>query len=127
MKTTFDVTSGKMVCSDPCYELGTWCQGVVDNVKNGKWDAGIATSDEGSWGERISHLWVYHIDAVAKNPKILREIEQFNGYQLAFDFGVDSGQFGFFDFANYRNDASAVGLDKYNFGNDFSMKESGDE
>jgi len=127
MKTTFDVTSGKMVCSDPCYELGTWCQGVVDNVKNGKWDSGIATSDEGSWGERISHLWVYHIDAVAKNPKILREIEQFNGYQLAFDFGVDSGQFGFFDFANYRNDASAVGLDKYNFGNDFSMKESGDE
>jgi hypothetical protein len=127
MKTTFDVTSGKMVCSDPCYELGTWCQGVVDNVKNGKWDAGIATSDEGSWGERISHLWVYHIDAVAKNPKILREIEQFNGYQLAFDFGVDSGQFGFFDFANYRNDESAKDYKKYDFGHDFSMKESGDD
>ena len=127
MKTTFNVTSGKMVCSDPCYEIPTWCQGIVENVKNGKWDSGIATSDEGAWGERISHLWVYHIDAIAKNPKILREVEQFNGHLLPFDFGVDSGQFGFFDFANYRNDESAKDYKKYNFGNDFSMEKSGDE
>ena len=128
MGNFFNVTSGKMVCSDPCYEIPTWCQGIVENVKNGKWDSGIATSDEGAWGERISHLWVYHIDAIAKNPKILREVEQFNGHLLPFDFGVDSGQFGFFDFDNYRNDESAKDLKKYNFGNDFnSPKESGEE
>ena len=127
MKTTFDVTSGKMVCSDPCYELGTWCQGVIDNVRNGKWEAGIATSDEGGWGERISHLWVFNLEAVAKTPQILRDIEQFRGTRLAFDFGVDSGQFGFFDYDNYRNDESAKDLKKHDFGNDFSMKETGDE
>ena len=127
MSKMFNVTSGKMVCSDPCYELDTWCQGVIDKVRNGKWEAGIATSDEGSWGERISHLWVFNVDAVVNNPQILRDIETFKGATLPYAFGVDSGQFGFFDFAHYRNDESAKDLKKYNFGGDFSMKETGDE
>ena len=30
----FEVTSGKLVCSDPCYTIPTWCQGIVENVEN---------------------------------------------------------------------------------------------
>ena len=25
---TFEVTGDKLVVSDPCYELGTWCMGI---------------------------------------------------------------------------------------------------
>jgi hypothetical protein len=120
MSRIFSVTSNKMVCSDPCYSIPTWCQGVIENVRNGKWEAGIATSDEGSWGERVSHLWVYNIDAVIKNPSIKEDIERFmGGSTLPYTFGVDSGQFGFFDFDNYRKDSSVEGLPKYDFGGQF--------
>ena len=126
MKTIFNVTSGKMVCSDPCYVIPTWCQGVIDNVKNGKWEAGISTTDQGVWGERISHLWVYNLEAVINNPSIKKDIEVFKGYLFPDVFGVDSGQFGFFDFDNYRNDESAKELNKHDFGDDYDT-ESGDE
>ncbi len=127
MSKIFNVTSGKMVCSDPCYDLGTWCQGVIDNVKNGKWEADIANSNEGDWGDRISHLWVFNVEAVINNPSIKREIETFKGHTLPFSFGVDSGQFGFFDHANYRNDESAKDLKKFNFEGDFDREGEGDK
>jgi hypothetical protein len=126
MSKVFSVTSGKMVCSDPCYSIPTWCQGVIENVKNGKWEAGIATSDEGSRGERITHLWVYNLDAAIKNPSLVSDIENYRGHKLPFSGGVDSGQFGFFDFAHYRNDESAKDLTKYNFRENFDQ-ESGDQ
>jgi hypothetical protein len=123
MSKVFNVTSGKMVCSDPCYEIPTWCQGIIENVKNGKWGAGITTSDEGSWGERVSHLWVYNLEAAVNNPYLVREIETFNGHELPFSGGVDSGQFGFFDFTHYRNDESAKNLEKCDFGKNWDAKE----
>lgn len=126
MSRVFNVTSGKMVCSDPCYEIPTWCQGIIENVKNGKWEAGIATSDEGVWGERVSHLWVYNLEAAINNPNLVREIEAFQGHELPFSGGVDSGQFGFFDLAHYRNDESAKELKKYDLGPNYD-RESGDE
>jgi hypothetical protein len=126
MSKVFNVTSGKMVCSDPCYSIPTWCQGVIENVRNGKWEAGVATSDEGSWGERISHLWVYNLEAAIKDPTIVRRIEMYGGAELPFSGGVDSGQFGFFDFANYRNDEGAKDLKKHDFGENYD-RESGDE
>jgi len=45
MKNTFEITSGVMVCSDPCYEIPTWCQGIVENVKKGTWLAGVEKID----------------------------------------------------------------------------------
>jgi len=81
----FEITSGKAVLSDPCYELGTWCQGIVDNVKNGKWVAILEQSD--------------------------RELMT-SGDLLPFNGGVDSGQFGHFDYANYRKDETAIDLPK---------------
>jgi len=126
MKTTFKITSFKMVCSDPCYSIPTWCQGVIDNVKNGLWEADVHKSDEGSWGDRISHLFVYNLSAVIDNPNIKKEIQSFGGHTLPYEFGVDSGQFGFFDLDNYRNDESAKDLKKHDFGENYD-REVGDK
>jgi len=121
MSKVFKVTSGTMVCSDPCYSIPTWCQGIVSNVKNGNWEAGIETSDEGSWGERIARLWVYNLEAAIKDPSIVKTIENGGGHEMPFSAGVDSGQFGFFDHANYRKDDSAKDLPQYDFGGQFGM------
>lgn len=126
MSRVFSVTSGKMVCSDPCYEIPTWCQGIIEKVKNGKWEAGVETVDTGSWGERIAYLWVYNLEAAIKNPSLVGDIESYCGHELPFSAGVDSGQFGFFDFAHYRNDESAKDLTKHNFGENYD-RESGDQ
>jgi hypothetical protein len=119
MENSFEVTSGTLVCSDPCYSLDVWCMGFVSNVKKGKWNAYVEWIDLGGWGERIAMLVVHHQDN--KSIKI-----DFNN-PLNFDAGVDSGQFGFFDKDFYRNDESAKGLAKYDFNGDFGLKEEGDE
>jgi hypothetical protein len=119
----FEVTSGKLVCSDPCYAIPTWCQGIVENVKNGVWGAEINLSDEGDWGQRVASLYIVNEDANAKMTGI--ETKIFEDEPLNFNAGVDSGQFGFFDFAHYRNDESAKDLKKYEFGDNYDT-ESGD-
>ena len=116
MENNFEVKSGVMVCSDPCYSLDTWCMGIVENVKNGTWLSSIETSDEGDWGVRIATLEVRHNDFKDTNLKFVDE--------LLFTGGVDSGQFGFFDKEFYRNDESAKDLPKYDFSSDFDK--SGD-
>ena len=117
----FEVTSGKLVCSDPCYSIPTWCQGIVDNVKNGVWGAEINLSDEGDWGTRVASLYIVNEHANATMKDI--ETKIFEDEPLSFDAGVDSGQFGFFDFAHYRNDESAKDLPKQDFGADYDIQE----
>lgn len=119
----FEVTSGKLVCSDPCYSIPTWCQGIVENVKNGVWGAEINLSDEGDWGKRVASLYIVNEDANAKMTGI--ETKIFEEEPLNFNAGVDSGQFGFFDFAHYRNDESAKDLKKFEFGDNYDTQ-SGD-
>lgn len=106
----FEVTSGKMVLSDPCYELGTWCQGVAENVKNGTWVGVLEQSDEGGWGVRNSILISMNVEAMEKNPRL--EMELMSSGDLINWGGVDSGQFGHFDYANYRKDENAIDLPK---------------
>jgi hypothetical protein len=117
MENTFEVVSGAIVCSDPCYSIPTWCQGIVENVKNGTWIAQVIKSDEGDWGERIAMLSISHKDVEDAEANV--DIMDFVG-------GVDSGQFGFFDKDFYRNDEKAKDLEKYSFSSDFD-KEGGDE
>lgn len=116
---TFEVTSGVMVCSDPCYSIDppTWCQGIINNVKNGTWVANVEKSDEGDWGERIARLRVEHVNA--KRTYLTTQVDM--------DGGVDSGQFGFFDKDFYRNDEAAKDLKKYDFGRSVQENESGEE
>lgn len=90
---TFTVSSGKIRATDPCYEVDVWCAHTIDNVKNGTWYSYQVKSNEGLWGERTSELSVIHSDY----------IHQYCLYKkLLGSFGVDSGQFGFFDDAEYR-------------------------
>lgn len=98
----FEIKSGKIVASDPCYTLGTWCQGVIDNVRNGTWFAHVDTSDEGRWGKRIAALVIYHADNQQNNPNILSQFRLMP--KLPLIALVESGQFGFFDHDGYRND-----------------------
>jgi hypothetical protein len=123
----FEVTSGKIVLSDPCYKIPTWCQGVVDRVKNGTWVTEANKTDQDSWGERVSYLVAFNEQALKENPALKETLVNGWGKQLPFDFGVDSGQFGFFDNEHYRNDKSAENLPKYDFGTDFSRGEEGEE
>lgn len=81
----------QVVVSDPCYDLGTWCQGIV-GIKPGKYDAYAIITDEGSWGQRVAELVV-----LLSNAKI-------NGFneELDFEVGVDSGQAGIFNLDYYK-------------------------
>lgn len=87
MKTAvecFKIKSGTVACSDPCY--GT--PDVKVAAKNGEWVAHVETSDEGSWGKRVSKILVHHAEFSPVG----------NRYQMeSHTIGVDSGQAGVFD------------------------------
>ena len=88
------ITLGKEVMiSDPCYGLNTWCQGVLTNVLPGEYECFVEHSDEGSWGLRVSRIWVV--------PKGHRDM--FLNYDLeGIVVGVDSGQAGIYDYDYYK-------------------------
>ena len=116
MSQKFEVTSGKLILSDPCYELGTWCQGTVENVKKGTWVADTVISDEGGWGNRVSMLVAYNEESANGSFGLSDKLKALYGVErLSFDGGVDSGQFGYFDAETFRNDESAKDLHKYVF------------
>ena len=90
----------KVMVSDPCYGLGTWCQGVLENVLPGQYDCNVEYSDEGTWGTRVSAIEVTHVNY--KASFLLLQTEDF-------EVGVDSGQAGIFDYeyyAKYHMDAT---------------------
>ena len=86
---TFEVKSGKIIVTDPCYEFDE------DNVipaKNGKWVVNVNTNSQGT----IAELVVLHEDYYAVST-----VEQI----LDFSCPVDSGQAGVFDadmYAKYQ-------------------------
>lgn len=90
----FEVTSGRLRVTDPCYNKDTWCSGVL-NVPNGTWVSHLMMSDEGGWGTRVAIILIVKKDS--------------QGYEKDWsltniDVGVDSGQAGFFDDAKYPED-----------------------
>jgi hypothetical protein len=121
----FEIKSGSIVCSDPCYVIPTWCQGIVDNVKNGTWLAEVDMKDEGNWGVRVASLFIVNKHAFENQGVFPISESVFDEEPLNFAGGVDSGQFGFFDKDFYRNDELAKDLDKENFGENYDMQ-SGD-
>lgn len=57
----FEVMSNKVYVSDPCYSPGTWCQGVLNGVKNGKWKVLVERTDEDPLrGSRIKEFTTHH-------------------------------------------------------------------
>ena len=101
---SFEVVSGKLAVSDPCYEVDVWCRGELENCRTGTWVASVLEKHMGSWGHRICKLIAVHEDYV--NEKMSK------GQCMGFDVGVDSGQAGLFDASHYRDDAVLPTHDK---------------
>ena len=76
-----------VIVSDPCYEVGTWCQKELSNVLPGAWGVEVKRTKS-----RITELIVRHEDY----PEC--EISEFESGHIA----VDSGQCGFFDTDYYK-------------------------
>lgn len=101
----FTVSSGQLIVTDPCYEKGTWCQGILTNVKNGLWEAFTGLKRQDGWGVRNQYLRVAHKNFLDIKCDIKSSI----------DVGVDSGQAGFFDLAKYPEGESREYGDKDSF------------
>lgn len=89
-----NITLGeKVMVSDPCYGLNTWCQGVLENVLPGKYECHVGFSDEGDWGTRVADIEIVHKNYTC----VLFDYDLEN-----FTVGVDSGQAGIFDYGYYE-------------------------
>lgn len=80
----------KVRVSDPCYDMGVWCAGTVENVLAGEYvcTAEIMPHELTNWGDRVSSITVVHKDYVNNNL-------EWEG--TGFEVGVDSGQAGIYD------------------------------
>ncbi len=87
---TFRCESGTLRVTDPCYEPGTWCAGSIGDCRTGEWAAVITRQDYGDWGRRVRRLTVAHTDGGTGDEQ-----------QAKFEVGVDSGQAGVFDAAQF--------------------------
>lgn len=92
-KTTIKLGSRVMV-SDPCYKPGTWCQGVLENVLEGNWNAEVRYGKDpfGSSKERPHALIAHHESFMEVEPT----------EECDFEVGVDSGMAGIFDEAYFN-------------------------
>lgn len=81
--------SGKLVVSDPCYTLGTWCQAVLENVKPGMYSCEVEHEENSS---RVKSVRIAHMDHKNISP----------GNFEPYDIGVDSGTAGFLPFEDFK-------------------------
>jgi len=93
-----DITFGESVMvSDPCYEVGTWCQVKLNDVLPGEYKSFLRkTSNTGGWGTRCSVLVVVHKDHLD---------DKLTWRKHHGEIGVDSGQAGIFSMESYKNDS----------------------
>ncbi|MCR8978449.1 DUF4241 domain-containing protein [Brevibacillus laterosporus] len=102
---TFQITSGTLVVSDPCYECEQGISGIVEEAAIGTWIGIIDQIDTGDWGERCAYVCAYHKSI---------DIEQVTNWEACdFIVGVDSGQAGIFEHQIYRVDDSVIGETKF--------------
>lgn len=87
----------KVIMTDPCYELGTWCTETIENMRAGEYVACAAVCEEESddWcAGRIMAQYVL--------PEGMT-IEEFKGRSQKFtDIGVDSATAGIFDYDFFK-------------------------
>lgn len=98
MNNKFEIKSGKMIITDPCYEKGTWCTKIVP-ARNGVWEYDAWSGECGGNG-RVHKLTAQHID-----PPSTKELRSLKLNEL----GVDSGQLGFFDHDQYPSTKAEQG------------------
>jgi len=95
----FECPDGKMVISDPCYDIGIWCQAFMNNFMKGAYKATATTGDIDGWGNRCLRLSIAYA-ALSED-----DISKFKFNPESFDIGVDSGQCGFFALEHYKDDS----------------------
>ena len=84
-----DITLGeKVIVTDPCYDVDTWCNGVLENVKPGKWHTAAKSINKNGNGNRCTELVIWHSDY--EKPTEFEHTD--------IDVGVDSGQAGIADY-----------------------------
>lgn len=93
---TFDVTSDELRISDPCYEPGMCGLVVLENVKQGAWNAYVTHGATNWGGHRCKVLVAIH----SEYPKSLRITGKTD-----INIGVDSGQAGIFSVDAYHGGA----------------------
>ena len=92
---SFEVTSGKLRVTDPCYDRDTRCAGTIENALKGWWNASVVKTDgSDGWGRRCATLIVQH-----KSYYFLPE--SYKWVKTGIDVGVDSGQAGVFEDSLY--------------------------
>lgn len=99
----FEIKSGKVIVSDPCYERGTWCAGTLSKVKKGKWNAEVLRTEEVFGGNRVAALVVYHSSTTDLSR---RSYEWGWDTRCKIEVGVDSGQAGVFDEPEFHSEDS---------------------
>ena len=90
----------KVVVSDPCYCLNSWCQGVIDNVLPGVYNCKVEYKDTGDWGVRVAAIEVIH-----------QNYEYTPDHCESFEVGVDSGTAGIYDYDYYAKYHSEDNID----------------
>ena len=85
------ILGNKVIVSDPCYEVGIWCQKELSNVLPGVWEVDVRKANVGNYSI-IAELIARHVGYPAC------EISEFESGRIA----VDSGQCGFFDADYYK-------------------------
>lgn len=98
----FEVTSGFVNLSDPCYDNDVWCGEFHVPAINGKWTVELETSDQGDWGTRVKGWKATLVDS--HEPTSGKTYDS---------LGVDSGQFGIFDESIYDSNTSYDDKDKF--------------
>ena len=103
--TEFEVVSGKIRVTDPCYdkEIGG---AVVVPAKNGVWAVEAVVKNLGVWGRRVTRIIATHPDHRERNHP-LGDTDS--------SIGVDSGQAGFFCESIYPEGETGEYDDKKSF------------
>ena len=83
----------KVVVSDPCYELGVWCQIVLDDVLEGNYYCSLEVADMGRLGKRVASMEVVHADYFYDERLYYPEDTL---------IGVDAGMAGIYDYIGYK-------------------------
>lgn len=85
----FELKSGEVVISDPCYKEATFNQARLSNIRKGTWIAGELQMDGRAW------LEIRHRDIIMKTPRL--KWEEIDG-----DLASDSGLLGIFDIFEFK-------------------------
>jgi hypothetical protein len=101
---TFELATGTLLVTDPCYEKGTWCTGELE-ARTGTWHAQTLLRDDSFGGHRNAMLTVVHqsVELDSVHPSDMEKTDV--------DVGVDSGQAGFFEKMRYPDEQAQLESD----------------